>query len=124
MPVRMDGKPDSAGAEAPGSWCVNSTPHTPMRHQLAIRVDADNPDHHLWLNHGTWWIHYTLHLDGTRKRRVRCSLETSDVEQARSERDLLFAALGRSQQGAAASAGTMELERNGSSSIEGQLTRG
>ena len=124
MPVLVDGKPVSAGAEAPGSWCVNSTPHTPMRHQLAIRVDADNLDHHLWLNHGTWWIHYTLHLDGTRKRRVRCSLETNDVEEARTRRDRLFAALGCSQQGAAARGGTMQLEWNASRSIEGQLTRG
>jgi len=66
-----------------------------MRHQLAIRVDAENPDHHLWLNHGTWWIHYTLHLDGARKRRVRFSLETSDVGEARAKRDALFAALRR-----------------------------
>jgi hypothetical protein len=49
-----------------------------MRQQLAIRVDAANPDHHPWNNHGTRWIHYTLHLDGVRIPRVRISLATGD----------------------------------------------
>ena len=24
-----------------------------------IRITADNPNHHLWNNHGTWFLHYT-----------------------------------------------------------------
>ena len=28
---------------------------------LSIKIDLENPDHHLWNNHGTWWIHYTVH---------------------------------------------------------------
>jgi hypothetical protein len=56
----------------------------------SIRVLAHNLDHHLWNNHGTWWCHYTVHLPDYTKRRVRLSLQTSDVRQARILRDRLF----------------------------------
>ena len=56
----------------------------------SIRVIADNPDHHLWNNHGTWWCHYTVHLRDYTKRRVRLSLGTPSVEQARTLRDQLL----------------------------------
>ncbi|MBM4060952.1 MAG: hypothetical protein FJ265_07630 [Planctomycetes bacterium] len=59
---------------------------------LAIRVDPANPDHHLWRNHRTWWIHYFVH-EGNRKRRVRRSLGTGDLAAARAARDALFAAM-------------------------------
>ena len=36
----------------------------------SLRVDSGNPLHHLWCNNGTWWVHYTLHFEG-RKRRPR-----------------------------------------------------
>jgi len=65
-----------------------------MSTKLSIRIDAKNPDHHLWNNHGTWWIHYTLHVAGTRVRRVRQSLDTSDRAEARRRRDALLAELG------------------------------
>ena len=66
-----------------------------MSTKLSIRVDAKNPDHHLWNNHGTWWIHYTLHVHGTRIRRVRHSLATSDRAEARRRRDVQLAALSK-----------------------------
>ena len=56
----------------------------------SIRVLAHNPDHHLWNNHGTWWCHYTVHLADYTKRRVRLSLSTPSVEQARKLRDQLL----------------------------------
>jgi hypothetical protein len=59
--------------------------------QLAIRVNPVNPDHHLWDNNGTWWCHYTLHEPDFTKQRVRASLRTSDLEQARRRRDTLLA---------------------------------
>lgn len=59
---------------------------------LSIRIDAANPDHHLWNNHGTWWCHYTLNRGGIQRRR-RVSLETRVIEEARARRDALFAAL-------------------------------
>jgi hypothetical protein len=37
-----------------------------------------------------WWIHYVVH-EGNRKRRVRRSLQTRDVEIARQRRDAEFA---------------------------------
>lgn len=57
---------------------------------LSIRIDTARRDHHLWLNNGTWWVHYTLHWDG-RKRRIRRSLRTRDLERAIGLRDELFA---------------------------------
>jgi hypothetical protein len=45
------------------------------RPSLAVRIKRTNPNHHLWENHGTWWMHYTVHLPDFTKRRVRRSLE-------------------------------------------------
>ena len=62
-----------------------------MSHRkLSIRVDARNPDHHIWNNNGTWWFHCTFHT-GNRKRRCRTSLKTRDVVEARRRRDVLIA---------------------------------
>ena len=60
---------------------------------LSVRVNQENPDHHLWNNHGTWWLHYTLHLPDYTKRRIRKSLGTRDLGQARTLRDELLANL-------------------------------
>jgi hypothetical protein len=57
----------------------------------SIRILADNPNHHLWNNHGTFWCHYTLHLPDYTKRRVRQSLGTACVEKARRLRDRVLA---------------------------------
>lgn len=59
--------------------------------ELAIRIRPENPNHHLWNNHGTWWCHYTLHLPDFTKRRVRASLDTRSSVQARARRDALLA---------------------------------
>jgi len=53
----------------------------------SLRVDPGNPNHHLWNNHGTWWLHYTLHLPNYTKRRIRRSLQTQDLTEARCRRD-------------------------------------
>lgn len=60
----------------------------------SIRVSSDNPLHHLWLNNGTWWVHYTLNFD-FRTRRVRRSLGTRNAAEAVRRRDELFARLAR-----------------------------
>lgn len=49
-----------------------------------------NPDHHLWRNGRFWWVAFTLIHDGWRQERVRCSLKTADVVEARRRRDALF----------------------------------
>lgn len=57
--------------------------------QLSTRQRIAGDDHHLWDNHGTWWFHGTFHLpDGTAER-VRTSLRTKCIEEARRLRDRL-----------------------------------
>ena len=57
------------------------------------RAQAENPNHHLWNNHGTWFLHYTVHPTPFTKERVRRSLGTKDVKVARARRDSFFAHL-------------------------------
>jgi hypothetical protein len=58
---------------------------------LSIRINTRRRDHHLWLNNGgVYWVHYTLHFDH-RKRRIRRSLRTRNLERAIELRDELFA---------------------------------
>ena len=59
----------------------------------SLRVNPDNPNHHLWNNHGTWWLHYTLHLPDHTSRRIRKNLRTRDLGRARALRDELLATL-------------------------------
>ncbi len=51
---------------------------------------ARNPDHHIWCNNGTYFVHLTL-LRGRRKFRLRKSLKTKDVSEARRRRDRMVA---------------------------------
>ena len=55
-----------------------------------IRVCAENANHHLWNNHGTWFLHYTVHPTPFTKERIRRSLGTKDVIVARERRDTFF----------------------------------
>ena len=59
------------------------------RPSLSIRI-GENPNHHLWLNNGVYWVHYTEHLPDHTKRRVRRSLHTNDSGIARVLRDSLL----------------------------------
>ena len=61
-----------------------------MAHDKADRRVAD-PDHHLWRNGRLWWVAFTVHLPRWRKDRVRLSLATPDVVEARRRRDELLA---------------------------------
>jgi hypothetical protein len=59
--------------------------------KIVLRINAANPDHHLWNNNGTWWCHYTVHPTPLTKQRIRASLRTKNLIQARAHRDeLLF----------------------------------
>ncbi len=64
-----------------------------QKDRLAVRVDAANPDHHLWNNRGTWWCHFTLHKADYTAQRVRVSLKTRDQFEARLRRDEVLAAI-------------------------------
>ena len=46
-----------------------------------------DPDHHLWRNGRLYWVAFTVHLPGWQKERVRLSLGTADVVEARRRRD-------------------------------------
>lgn len=75
---------------------TNLRPTSPTRRpapQLAVRVDRRNPNHHLWNNNGTWFVHYTIYPDHLTAARIRKSLKTRNVHVARRRRDRLFAAL-------------------------------
>jgi hypothetical protein len=64
--------------------------HRPLS---AIRLNPGNPDHHLWKNNGTWFVHYTIHPTPFTKQRIRASLQTKNLTEARWRRDqLLFGA--------------------------------
>jgi len=52
-----------------------------------------HPDHHLWKNGRLFWIAFTVHLPGWRKERIRRSLGTADLEEARRRRDALLSKL-------------------------------
>ena len=53
-----------------------------------------HPNHHLWNNHGTWWIVFTPYgADGKPvlpRQRVRHSLDTPNIDLARRRRDTLL----------------------------------
>jgi len=49
---------------------------------------AKNQNHNLWKNGDLWWMHYTVHLPDFTSKRVRYSLGTSDLTQARMMRDM------------------------------------
>jgi len=56
----------------------------------AVRVHTTNPNHHLWNNNGTWFLHYTVHPTPFTKERIRRSLGTKCLETARQRRDSFF----------------------------------
>ncbi|MEZ5277078.1 MAG: hypothetical protein R3F07_11910 [Opitutaceae bacterium] len=59
---------------------------------LSLRTDPRNDRHHLYRNNrGNWWIHYTLHLPDHTASRVRRSLATRDLAEARRRRDEILA---------------------------------
>ena len=57
------------------------------------RFQRLGPNHHLWRNGRFWWIAYTVIIDGWRQERIRHSLKTDDLLEARRLRDDLLAAV-------------------------------
>ena len=56
----------------------------------AVDFDTHPENHHLWRNGRLWWVAFTVHLPTWQKERVRVSLGTEDVAEARRRRDALF----------------------------------
>ena len=73
------------------TWNESERPSSAAVPLLRVRVNADNPNHHLWNNHGTWFLHYTVHPTPFTKERVRRSLATPSLAVARERRDAFFA---------------------------------
>jgi hypothetical protein len=78
-----------SGAEAPRSPDVFFDLGEDTMPQIKTDADAD-PDHHLWRNGRLFWVAFTVHLPGWQKERIRRSLGTADVEEARRRRDQLL----------------------------------
>lgn len=53
-------------------------------------MPLSNPNHHLWRNGRLWWVAFTVIYDGWRQERVRRSLGTAELDEARRRRDELF----------------------------------
>ena len=66
----------------------NPEPYLSRVARDAAEEDA-NPNHHLWRNGRLWWVAFTVHR-GHLQERVRFSLKTADVEEARRRRDEVF----------------------------------
>ena len=61
--------------------------------EIALRIDESNLNHHLWNNNGTWWIHYTVYPTPVTVERIRHSLKTKILEEARNRRDKILNSL-------------------------------
>ena len=61
--------------------------------EIALRIDESNLNHHLWNNNGTWWIHYTIYPTPVTVERIRRSLKTKTLEEARNRRDKILHSL-------------------------------
>ena len=57
---------------------------------LSVRIRSNNPDHHLFNNHGTWWCHFWAIAGGIRQERFRINLHTRSRSTARTLRDSLL----------------------------------
>lgn len=58
--------------------------------QLSTRQKLSGENHHLWNNNGTWWFHGTRVLSDGSRRRVRCTLKTQNLTNARKRRDKIL----------------------------------
>jgi hypothetical protein len=68
----------------------------------AVRINEANPNHHLWNNNGTWFMHYTIHPTLLTKERIRRSLGTKDIKLARERRDEVLGLLAKDSTAAVA----------------------
>ena len=68
----------------------NAVTRTRKNPDLVSRAPEAHPDHHLWKNGRTYWVAFTFHTQQGRKHRVRRSLHTELVDEARARRDALL----------------------------------
>ena len=82
-------QPPLRGCFFTGSSSV-ATYMTMERSFLSVRINKDNPRHHLWRNRNLWWLHATIHIRGHKKVRIRRSLGTPVLGVAQNYRDRLL----------------------------------
>ena len=92
VPSARHDVPASPAASTSNALHAFGTQPACARVELALRPGTRRasrlgPDHHLWRNGRLWWIAYTVLHDGWRQERVRHSLHTDDVAEARRRRD-------------------------------------
>jgi hypothetical protein len=64
-----------------------------MKHIIPLsRTRHYGPDHHIWDNNGTWWMHFSVRRSRGPAKRMRLSLHTATRKVARERRDLLMKA--------------------------------
>lgn len=63
-------------------------------HRPCAQRRTGNPNHHLWNNHGVWFLHHTIYPTPWTKERRRFSLKTRSLNEARRRRDEYFGLLG------------------------------
>jgi hypothetical protein len=73
--MRQERRPTPDRAPRDAGYRKNGQPH---------------PDHHLWRNGRLWWIAFTIHRSDWTAERIRRSLGTDDLSEARRRRDLIF----------------------------------
>ena len=69
---------------------INPIPYDLERLAPGVEPTGIDPNHHLWRNGRRWWIAFTVHR-GHQQERVRFSLGTEDVAEARRRRDRALA---------------------------------
>lgn len=64
-----------------------------MKNKLVELPDRKyGANHHIWDNNGTWWCHLSLERRSGPAKRIRFSLRTNNVREARKRRDLIMGA--------------------------------
>ena len=54
---------------------------------------AESDDSNLWFNNSFYWLHATAWFSDSTAERLRLSLGTKEIEEARARRDLIFGVL-------------------------------
>ncbi len=67
-----------------------SSVSAPTRNNGYRKNGRPRPDHHLWRNGRLWWIAFTIHKPDWTVERVRRSLGTDDLAEARRRRDAVL----------------------------------
>jgi hypothetical protein len=62
----------------------------PGRYKPLLGPRIPHENHHLWSNHGVWFVVYTIYPTPITKERVRRSLQTHDIGTARNRRDVIL----------------------------------